>query len=287
MLLEQAIGREVRRQREKLDVTITELAKAARMSAGMLSKIENGATSPSLTSLQALAQALQVPLTTFFRNFDEMPSATLVKAGQGLTIERRGTRAGHQYQLLGHVPTGPLMVEPYLITLTTASDVFPTFQHDGLEFLYMLEGEVCVPPRQPDLPADTRRFALLRRRGAARAGRAAPAAGPLFVGDQLCSGRLKRRGADPLRGDGRFLARELHRDAEAGGAILEPKRGRMQVGYGGHEAQSQPTPGRGAASVQPGEALQHSGPVRDRNSRPSIHAPRPGGRRSDARRAAR
>src|SRR3954451_9741089 len=142
MLLEQAIGREVRRQREKLDVTISELAKAAGISAGMLSKIENGATSPSLSSLQALAQALQVPLTTFFRNFDEMRTATFVKAGQGLAIERRGTRAGHQYQLLGHVPAGALMVEPYLITLTAESDVFPTFQHSGVEFLYMLEGEV-------------------------------------------------------------------------------------------------------------------------------------------------
>jgi transcriptional regulator with XRE-family HTH domain len=142
MLLEQAIGREVRRQREKLDITISELAKAAGISAGMLSKIENGATSPSLSSLQALAQALQVPLTTFFRDFDEMRTATFVKAGQGLAIERRGTRAGHQYQLLGHVPTGPLMVEPYLITLTGKSDVFPAFQHAGVEFLYMLEGEV-------------------------------------------------------------------------------------------------------------------------------------------------
>ena len=87
MLLEQAIGREVRRQREKLDVTISELAKAAGISAGMLSKIENGATSPSLSSLHALAQALQVPLTTFFRHFDEMRTATFVKAGQGLAIE--------------------------------------------------------------------------------------------------------------------------------------------------------------------------------------------------------
>ena len=26
--------------------------------------------------------------------------------------------------------------------MTTESDVFPTFQHDGIEFLYMLEGEV-------------------------------------------------------------------------------------------------------------------------------------------------
>ena len=44
-LLEEAIGREVRRFREKLGITISELAKAADMSAGMLSKIENGATS--------------------------------------------------------------------------------------------------------------------------------------------------------------------------------------------------------------------------------------------------
>jgi quercetin dioxygenase-like cupin family protein len=33
-------------------------------------------------------------------------------------------------------------VEPYLISLSEDSDVFPTFQHDGMEFLYMLEGEV-------------------------------------------------------------------------------------------------------------------------------------------------
>ena len=103
----------------------------------MLSKIENGATSPSLSSLQALAEALQVPLTSLFRDFDEMRTATFVKAGQGLTIEERvsGTRAGRRYQLLGHVPSGPLMVEPYLITLTAQSDVFPVFQHTGVEFL--------------------------------------------------------------------------------------------------------------------------------------------------------
>ena len=53
----------------------------------------------------------------------------------------RGTRAGHQYQLLGHTPHGALAVEPYLITLAEQSDVFPIFQHAGLEFLYMLEGE--------------------------------------------------------------------------------------------------------------------------------------------------
>lgn len=140
--LEEAIGREVKRFREKLGITISELSKAAGMSAGMLSKIENGATSPSLASLQALSRALQVPVTSLFRGFEEIRDATFVKAGKGLTIERRGTRAGHQYELLGHSPHGLVMVEPYMITLTQESDVFPSFQHAGLEFLYMIEGNV-------------------------------------------------------------------------------------------------------------------------------------------------
>jgi transcriptional regulator with XRE-family HTH domain len=140
--LEESIGREVKRYREKLGLTISELAKAAEMSAGMLSKIENGATSPSLASLQALSNALQIPFTFLFKGYEEFRDATFVKAGQGLTIERRGTRAGHQYQLLGHSPHGPVMVEPYMITLTKETDTFPTFQHPGVEFIFMLEGNV-------------------------------------------------------------------------------------------------------------------------------------------------
>ena len=143
-LLEVAIGREVRAFRTKLGITVADLAAAAKLSPGMLSKIENGLTSPSLNTLQTLSAALGVPVTSLFRRFEERRDAVFVKSGQGLVIERRGTRAGHQYQLLGHTGgvTGRVVVEPYLITLTKNSDVFPLFQHDGLEFLHMLEGEV-------------------------------------------------------------------------------------------------------------------------------------------------
>lgn len=140
--LEVAIGNEVREFRRKQNLTVTDLARLSGISAGMLSKIENGMTSPSLATLRALSKALNVPVTAFFRRFEEEHDATFVKAGQGLTIERRGTRAGHQYQLLGHSVRHRVMVEPYLITLTEESDVFPVFQHAGVEFLYMLEGEV-------------------------------------------------------------------------------------------------------------------------------------------------
>jgi transcriptional regulator with XRE-family HTH domain len=142
--LEIAIGHEVRAFRKQLGITGADLASATGLSLGMLSKIENGNTSPSLTTLQSLSRALGVPLTAFFRRFEEPRNAVFVKAGEGVELERRGTRAGHQYNLLGYIDNNSsgVVVEPYLITLTTDSDVFPTFQHEGMEFLYMLEGEV-------------------------------------------------------------------------------------------------------------------------------------------------
>lgn len=142
-MLEVAIGRQVHQLRTKLGLTVTELSKVAGLSGGMLSKIENGMTSPSLATLQALSRALNVPVTSFFRKFEEQRDASFVRSGEGLKIERRGTRAGHQYQLLGHLASHrDLVVEPYMITLTKKSEVFPTFQHDGLEFIYMIEGIV-------------------------------------------------------------------------------------------------------------------------------------------------
>lgn len=140
--LEQAIGRQVRRYRKQLGLTVAQLAERAALSSGMLSKIENGNISPSLATLRALSVALNVPVTALFRQFEEQRDATFVRAGQGLPIERRGTRAGHQYQLLGHSIHSDVSVEPYLITLREDSEVFPIFQHSGVEFIYMLEGLV-------------------------------------------------------------------------------------------------------------------------------------------------
>ncbi|MEL6643456.1 MAG: XRE family transcriptional regulator [Pseudomonadota bacterium] len=142
--LEAAIGRTIRAIRQKQAVTVADLSAAANLSTGMLSKIENGNTSPSLTTLQSLANALSVPLTAFFRGYEERRIAVHTKAGDGVTLEREGTRANHHYTLLGHIGanTSGVIVEPYLITLTEASDVFPTFQHGGIETIYMLEGAV-------------------------------------------------------------------------------------------------------------------------------------------------
>lgn len=142
--LETAIGREIKALRLQQGTTIADLAAVTGLSISMLSKIENGATSASLTTLQLLANALSSPITSFFRRYEETRNAVHTKAGEGVETERAGTRAGHQYNLLGHLGANAsgVVVEPYLITLTEESDRFPTFQHDGIEMLYMLEGEV-------------------------------------------------------------------------------------------------------------------------------------------------
>ncbi|WP_170763865.1 helix-turn-helix domain-containing protein [Ruegeria lacuscaerulensis] len=142
--LETAIGREIKALRLQQGTTIAELSALTGLSISMLSKIENGATSPSLTTLQLLANALSTPITSFFRRFEESRNAVHTKAGEGVETERAGTRAGHQYNLLGHLGANAsgVVVEPYLITLNEESDRFPTFQHDGIEMLYMLEGAV-------------------------------------------------------------------------------------------------------------------------------------------------
>ena len=142
--LEVAIGREVRELRKRQRMTGADLAAQTGLSVGMLSKIENGQISSSLNTLQTLANALRVPLVQLFSGFEEPRGAMHVKAGQGAEIERAGTRAGHQYSLLGHIGSNNsgVVVEPYLITLTSESDQFPTFQHEGIEMIYMLEGVV-------------------------------------------------------------------------------------------------------------------------------------------------
>lgn len=142
--LESAIGREVRAFRRQQGLTVADLAGITGLSIGMLSKIENGNTSPSLTTLQVLSHAFSVPITAFFKGYEERREVHHVKAGEHIEVEPRGTRAGHQYNMLGHIGSNDsgVVVEPYMITLSTEADTFPTFQHEGLELLYILEGEV-------------------------------------------------------------------------------------------------------------------------------------------------
>jgi transcriptional regulator with XRE-family HTH domain len=140
--LEAAIGKGVRVFRKAAGFGLVELAKLAGLSSGMLSRIENGTISPSLATLQAVARALQVPVTSLFREFDEVRDTTFVRAGKGLRVSRAGPRIGHEYRILGHTTSKRMAMEPYLMSYTNAAEVFSVFQRAGNEFIYILEGKL-------------------------------------------------------------------------------------------------------------------------------------------------
>jgi len=135
-----AIGGRLREERRRLGLTLQEVALRTGMSLGMISKIENAQTSASLRTLARLSQALEVPITTFFRGLEEERDASYVPAGEGIELVRQGTRHGHRYELLAAAKGAQRRVQPFLVTLTEQAESFPLFQHLGVEFLYALEG---------------------------------------------------------------------------------------------------------------------------------------------------
>ncbi|MBP5858760.1 helix-turn-helix domain-containing protein [Marivibrio halodurans] len=140
--LEEYVGQEIRAHRKRQGMTMAELAAAAEVSQGMLSKIENGQSSPSLSTLAALANALSVPISGFFTPIESARAVSFIPAGEGRVMDRRGTRSGHLYQLLGEGVGGDVGMEPYLITLSSESETYDQFRHEGVEFIHVLSGEL-------------------------------------------------------------------------------------------------------------------------------------------------
>ena len=140
--LERIIATQVRHYRREASLSSAELAVRTGLSKAMISKVESASTSCSLTTLQRLAEGLKVPVTALFRGADTDRDASFTKGGTGSVSVRSGTQHGHEYQVLGLLKARSDAIEPTLVTLTDASDVFPLFQHPGTEFLYMLSGKM-------------------------------------------------------------------------------------------------------------------------------------------------
>ena len=138
------VGRTLSRLRQERALTVTQLAAEAKLSAGMISRIENGYVSPSLTTLHALADALSVSVMALFSSSDNAADVHYVKAGQGLPSRRLTPGHAHDYLLLGKhsSPSGNFQSSRIRIEQDN-SDALPRYQHEGFVFIYMIKGEAC------------------------------------------------------------------------------------------------------------------------------------------------
>jgi transcriptional regulator with XRE-family HTH domain len=140
--LNKYLGQTIKELRSQHNLTIAEVSKLVGISRGMLSKIENGLTSTSMETLEQLANALGVTLSRLFQGYNKpIESPQLVQKGKGLEVVRQGTKSGHTYHLLAYEQGPNKLFEPFLISLEEVEE-FSAFEHTGIEFIYMLEGEV-------------------------------------------------------------------------------------------------------------------------------------------------
>ncbi len=136
--VDRTVGKRLNDLRVKNGFTLRELAERSRLNVNTLSLIENGKSSPSVSTLQQLARALEVPMTAFFASEPIKKNVVFTEA-----ITRPTQRFGStEMQHLGRDLTDNA-VQPFVITLQPGmSSGDRMIVHTGYEFVYCLRGSV-------------------------------------------------------------------------------------------------------------------------------------------------
>ena len=132
------VGRRLRELRMGKGLSIRALADASQLNVNTLSLIENGRTSPSVSTLQVLAQALKVPISAFFETNHENKKVVYQRS-------KNRPHAIFTHGLIEDLGAGMSRfgAEPLIITLKPNADSGKTpIVHTGREFVYCLGGKI-------------------------------------------------------------------------------------------------------------------------------------------------
>lgn len=139
----QELGRKVKELRLKKNLTLKELGERAGLSLSYISMLERGVVSMSLTSMQKIAQALEVDNGALFSTPKEPEQEPFITRGYAHSSFRlEGSHA--VYRSLIGLHAAERVMEPLYVTLLpgqTRENVV-AYTHDGEEFAYVLEGIV-------------------------------------------------------------------------------------------------------------------------------------------------
>jgi transcriptional regulator with XRE-family HTH domain len=132
------VGGRLRELRQERGMSMRALARESGLSANALSMIERGRTSPSVSTLYKLADAMGIPITAFFRQEPPRQDIVFRKAEERTRVPfMRGLWEG----LGGEAFVG--RVEPFMLTLESGASSGPFgIVHTGHEFVLCLRGEL-------------------------------------------------------------------------------------------------------------------------------------------------
>ena len=133
------VGQRLRELRLERDLSIRALAERSGLNVNTFSLIENNKASPSVSTLQQIAQALQVPISAFFEIKHGHSKVAYQKSGQR---PHAPFAHGEMWDLGAGMPRQG--AEPLIITLNARADSGKNpIVHTGREFVYCLEGNVA------------------------------------------------------------------------------------------------------------------------------------------------
>lgn len=132
------VGQKIREIRKSRKLSIRELAEMSNLSVNTISLVENGKSSPSVNTLQQIAQCLNLPVIAFFEGNKPRVQIVYQKAGERQQII---FPLGQMERLNTGIP--PAGYEPFVTKLevgANSGDVPVTYP--GREFIYCLEGHI-------------------------------------------------------------------------------------------------------------------------------------------------
>jgi len=136
------IGGRLRHLRQLRGLGLRALADQAGCSASFLSRVENGAVNPSLTTLHNLVQALETNISSLFA--DQAESADWIgRAGQRPVLSFDPLRQGSGIELERLIPYASghlLQANIHIVDVGGTSD--GEIQHVGEELGYILQGQL-------------------------------------------------------------------------------------------------------------------------------------------------
>lgn len=131
------IGSKIKRLRLANGLTLEELANRSELTKGFLSQLERDLTSPSITTLEDILEALGTSLPEFFNEKQEEQIA--FKQDDFFINEQDG------YVVSYIIPNAQKnQMEPILITIEKDQQSMVIDPHEGEEFGYVMQGKVCL-----------------------------------------------------------------------------------------------------------------------------------------------
>ena len=131
------IGKKIRQLRLQNDLTLEDLASRSELTKGFLSQLERNLTSPSISTLEDILEALGTNLSEFFHEEEE---EQIVFTQKDFFVDKQ-----EEYQIEWIIPNAQKNeMEPIRLTLKPGGSTYPDNPHEGEEFGYVLSGSVKI-----------------------------------------------------------------------------------------------------------------------------------------------